>query len=80
MIDAARTPGFPAEIALVISNKADAYGLKRAELAEIPALVVDHNSLKVVNHLITRCTWRCKSMRLKLSVWRDLCVYFRRGL
>ncbi|MDA3806951.1 MAG: formyltransferase family protein, partial [Thiomicrorhabdus sp.] len=30
------------EIALVISNKADAYGLVRAENANIPTMVIDH--------------------------------------
>ena len=42
LIDACANPDFPAEIALVISNKASAYGLKRAEDANIQTLVVDH--------------------------------------
>jgi phosphoribosylglycinamide formyltransferase 1 len=42
LIDACAAPDFPAEIALVISNKADAYGLKRAELADIPICVISH--------------------------------------
>ena len=36
LIDAAARPGFPAEIALVISNIPDVYGLERAKLAGIP--------------------------------------------
>jgi len=44
LIDAAAQPGFPAKIALVISNIPGVYGLERAKLAGIPACVVDHKS------------------------------------
>ncbi|MEM7650862.1 MAG: phosphoribosylglycinamide formyltransferase [Pseudomonadota bacterium] len=43
LIDACKDPAFPARIQLVISNRSDAYGLKRAEEAGIPAHVVDHS-------------------------------------
>nr|WP_209777074.1 phosphoribosylglycinamide formyltransferase [Azospirillum agricola] len=42
LIDACAAPDFPAEIALVLSNKADAYGLERAAAAGIPTTVVSH--------------------------------------
>jgi phosphoribosylglycinamide formyltransferase-1 len=42
LIDACRAPGFPAEIVLVLSNKADAAGLARAAAAGIATEVVDH--------------------------------------
>lgn len=42
IINAAKSPDYPAKIALVISNKADAYGLKRAEAAGIPHKVISH--------------------------------------
>lgn len=42
LIDACAAPGFPAEIALVLSNKADAYGLERAATAGIATAVVSH--------------------------------------
>ncbi|HYH38451.1 MAG TPA: phosphoribosylglycinamide formyltransferase [Azospirillum sp.] len=42
LIDAAADPAFPAEIALVLSNKADAYGLERAAAAGVPTTVVSH--------------------------------------
>ncbi|MDR3515703.1 MAG: phosphoribosylglycinamide formyltransferase [Azospirillaceae bacterium] len=42
LIDACAVPGFPAEIALVIANKADAYGLQRAQQANIPSAVISH--------------------------------------
>ena len=40
LIDAAADPGYPAEIALVISNRADAQGLARAAAASIPHQVI----------------------------------------
>ncbi|CAO3377929.1 phosphoribosylglycinamide formyltransferase [Azospirillum argentinense] len=42
LIDACAAPGFPADIALVLSNKADAYGLERATAAGVPVAVVSH--------------------------------------
>lgn len=42
LIDAARDSRFPAEICLVISNRADAYGLERAQIAGISAETIDH--------------------------------------
>lgn len=42
LIDACAAPDFPAEIALVLSNKADAYGLERASAAAVPVAVVNH--------------------------------------
>jgi len=42
LIDAAADPSFPAEIVLVLSNKADATGLARAEAAGIPTRVISH--------------------------------------
>jgi phosphoribosylglycinamide formyltransferase 1 len=42
LIDACAEQDFPAEIVLVLSNKADAYGLERARQAGIPAAVVSH--------------------------------------
>ncbi|MGB3809713.1 MAG: phosphoribosylglycinamide formyltransferase [Parvibaculum sp.] len=43
LMDACATPGFPAEIAIVISNKADAAGLDIARAAKIPARVISHS-------------------------------------
>jgi phosphoribosylglycinamide formyltransferase-1 len=42
LIDAAAAPDFPAEIVLVLSNKADAYGLERAQKAGIETAVISH--------------------------------------
>ncbi|MBF0306135.1 MAG: phosphoribosylglycinamide formyltransferase [Alphaproteobacteria bacterium] len=42
LLDACAEPAFPAEIALVVSNVAGAYGLTRAERAGVPTLVIDH--------------------------------------
>jgi len=42
LIEAAKAPDYPAEIALVISNRPDAAGLDLARKAAVPTLVVDH--------------------------------------
>ena len=42
LIDACEQPGYPAQIACVISNKAEAYGLKRAQKANIPSYTINH--------------------------------------
>ena len=42
LIDATQQADYPAEITLVISNKADAYGLTRAEQAGIKTRVINH--------------------------------------
>ncbi len=44
LIDACAAPDYPALIALVISNQADAYGLERARMADIPAVVIPQAS------------------------------------
>ena len=44
LIEAARSPGFPAEIALVLSNRPDAAGLERAQEAGIATCVIDHKA------------------------------------
>jgi phosphoribosylglycinamide formyltransferase-1 len=46
LIEAASDRGFPAEIALVISNKADALGLTRAREAGLATAVIDHKAFK----------------------------------
>jgi len=42
LVDACATKDFPAEIVLVLSNKADAFGLERAKKAGIPTQVLNH--------------------------------------
>src|SRR5260370_11441198 len=42
LIEAAKERSYPAEIALVVSNRPDAAGLARAEAHAIPTAVVDH--------------------------------------
>lgn len=42
LIDAAKDPAYPAEIALVLSNNADAAGLARADEAGIATQIVSH--------------------------------------
>jgi phosphoribosylglycinamide formyltransferase 1 len=42
LMEAAKNPGYPAEIALVLSNRGDAAGLRRAAAEGIATVVVDH--------------------------------------
>jgi phosphoribosylglycinamide formyltransferase 1 len=44
LIEAARAPDYPAEIALVISSRPDAPGLQRAQAAGTKALAIDHKA------------------------------------
>lgn len=44
LIKAARDPGYPAEIACVLSNRPDAEGLKLAQAEGIPAIAIDHTT------------------------------------
>ena len=44
LIEAASTPSFPAEIACVVSNRADAAGLAFAKAHAIPTQVIEHRN------------------------------------
>lgn len=44
LIEACKTPDYPAEIAVVISNRPEAAGLLKAQAAELPTAIVDHKS------------------------------------
>lgn len=44
LLDACADPAYPAEIVLVVSNVAGAYGLERAAKAGVPALTIDHKA------------------------------------
>ena len=46
LIDACGNEDYPAEITLVISNNADAQGLKRAQSAGIATLTISHKDFK----------------------------------
>ena len=46
IIDNCKKPDFPAQIVVVVSNKAGAYGLTRAEQAGIPTVCVPHKGFK----------------------------------
>lgn len=46
LVDAAREPGYPAEIVLVVSNRPQAPGLAWAKEQGIPAIALDHKSYR----------------------------------
>ena len=50
LIDACKAEDFPAEIALVISNDTEAYGLIRAEEARVPNYVISHKEFSTRDH------------------------------
>ncbi len=80
LLQAAAEPGFPATIALVLSNQPDAPALDRARAAGLPALAVDHRAFgrdreaheRALHALLTeyRIEWVCLAgyMRL-LTPW-----------
>jgi len=53
LIEACRAPDYPAEIAVVISNRPEAPGLQYAAEAGIPAMVVDHKRFASRNEFDT---------------------------
>jgi phosphoribosylglycinamide formyltransferase 1 len=46
LIEAAAAPDYPAEIALVLSNRADAGGLAHAAAGGVPSMVIDHRPFR----------------------------------
>jgi phosphoribosylglycinamide formyltransferase 1 len=46
LLDACAAPDFPAEIAVVISNRPDAYGLERAREAGVTELTINHKAYR----------------------------------
>jgi len=66
LIEAAREEAFPAEIVLVISNKADALGLVRAREAGIGTAVIDHKPFKSREAFDAALTQALKEARVDL--------------
>ena len=44
LLDACASPGFPAEVVVVIANIGDAYGLERARRAGVATQIIDHRA------------------------------------
>ena len=44
LLDASKSDDYPAEVVAVLSNKADAYGLTRAENAGVDTITLSHTS------------------------------------
>jgi phosphoribosylglycinamide formyltransferase-1 len=59
LIEAAKAPSYPAEIALVLSNRPEAAGLVHAEAMGIPTAVVDHRP-----HGKDRAAFECALQRV----------------
>jgi phosphoribosylglycinamide formyltransferase-1 len=54
LISACAAPNYPADIALVVSNRPDAGGLRHAAKAGIPSRVIDHRSFPTKANFETR--------------------------
>jgi len=66
LIEAARDPAYPAEIALVASNRPDAPGLDRAREAGVPTAAIDHTAFA------TRMAFEAKLHTLLLDAGTEL--------
>lgn len=66
LIDACKDSNFPAEIAVVIANKPDAPGLKRAKQAGIPARIINHRDYKTRAAFDTEMTWALEDAKVGL--------------
>ena len=66
LIEASRDPGYPAEIVLVLSNKADAYGLVRAKEEGIAARVISHKGFPSREEFDAVITGALKEARVDL--------------
>jgi phosphoribosylglycinamide formyltransferase 1 len=66
LIEASRDPGYPAEIVLALSNKADAYGLVRAKEAGIATCVISHKGFSSREEFDAVITGALKEARVDL--------------
>ena len=68
VIDACAAPDFPAEIKLVLSNKADAFGLERAAKAGIDSTVIAHKSYEDRESFERALTEKLEAANIELVV------------
>ena len=73
IIDAIASGELVASIAIVISNRADAGGLARAELADIPTLVMPHKAYPTAPLTIVRWPPRSRRAAWNWSAWPASC-------
>ena len=66
LIDACREPSYPAEIVLVISNKANAKGISRAREAGITTRIVDHTNYRSREEFDTELSMILSNSKCKL--------------
>jgi phosphoribosylglycinamide formyltransferase 1 len=66
LVDAARDPGFPAEIVCVVSNKLDAKGLDFAAANGIPTKVIDHKAYATREAFETAVDDHLRSMKVEI--------------
>ncbi len=66
LIDACAAPDFPAEIALVLSNRADADGLDRAARAGLPTAIIPHRAFAARDAFDAAIDERLRGARIDL--------------
>jgi phosphoribosylglycinamide formyltransferase 1 len=68
LVEAARDPAYPAEVACVVSNRPDAPGLKFAQGQNIPTHVIDHKNYKTRESFDAALNDYLQSQKLDLIV------------
>jgi formyltetrahydrofolate-dependent phosphoribosylglycinamide formyltransferase len=66
LIDHRAAGSLPARVVLVVSNRVDAYGLERADLADIPTLVVRRNACASAEEFGQRIFDGCRQAQVDL--------------
>jgi len=66
LIDACKDDDFPAEITIVISNNANAFGLERARVAGIDVAVIDHRDYEDRDQFEAALTTELKQHKVRL--------------
>jgi phosphoribosylglycinamide formyltransferase-1 len=66
LVEAARDPGFPAEIVCVVSNKLDAKGLDFAAANGIPTKVIDHKAYPTREAFETALDDHLRAMKVEI--------------
>lgn len=68
ILDAAEEPAYPAEVALVLSNRPQAFALERARRANVPAAVIPHQDFPTREAFEKELIKKIKEARIDLVI------------